>query len=160
MRRPLATCAALAATCFVAAAFHALEGSAVRKGAQIIMFHGGPLEKPIFMRDMGPNAQVLKGMMLGDGPGPHAAPQGAAVVDMALFIRYEWRHYNRPDSLPKLRPGMADQTGRLHIPADGGRAVSVLASPPTSTTGPRRNYLPEYAENHLRRAGLPIPERR
>jgi len=163
MRRPLATCAALAATCLVAAAFHAPDGSAVpRKGLPIIMLHGGPLEAPVYMRDNITNIRVLSRLLAGN-PAAEAPLPAGEVVEMAFFIHPDWRYYTHLDSLPKLRPEQANRHGRLHLGTDGTRVVVEIGPFVNWTAAARdtkgavvRRYAPADVLEILRGQGVPL----
>jgi hypothetical protein len=121
---------------------------------EIIIYHGGALERPIVVASFAENHTLLL------TAGPHERlRQGTAPplekrpsIDLALFWGIGWRAYAAsPAFLASLTPAHADQHGKLYPAVPGAYAIVSIGA----ITGP----VSDSGLAMLRRHGIPTRAR-
>ena len=91
---------------------------------EIIIFHGGSLERPVVVASWTENHQLLLIDERRKSMPPRWRSDERPVIELALFWGREWRGYaESPAGLASLTPGRATQTGSYYPAVHGKRAI-------------------------------------
>src|SRR5689334_2520114 len=94
-------------------------------GPRLIMFYGGPLQKPVILADWQENLLFVAATH-DEAKVTSRALEGRPYIKVAMFWGPEWEHYveeGRP--LDKIRPDQANQHSRFYPAVDGHLSVFV-----------------------------------
>src|SRR5262245_27729364 len=127
------------------------SSSAALAAPEIIIFHGGPLKRPIVVASWAENHTLMQPATPNEQLRRVFPPplDRRPTIELALFWGVSWRAWaTSPEQLAKLTPALADQHGKLYLAVPGAYATVAVGQ----TIGP----VSDSGLAVLRRHGIPV----